>query len=135
MRSKAYWGYDETFLAACRDELSVDAGALADSRQCWRIAEDGDTALGYYGLVLGDGDAELEALFITPEAIGTGLGRRLVEDAQAQARERAVSRIVIQGDPHAEAFYLAVGARKVGRRVSGSIPGRFLPLFELDCTT
>jgi hypothetical protein len=29
-------------------------------------------------------------------------------------------------------FYRTVGARQVGSRESGSIPGRFLPLFEID---
>jgi len=29
-------------------------------------------------------------------------------------------------------FYVAVGAKQIGTRESDSVPGRFLPLFELD---
>ena len=32
MRSKAYWGYDERFLAACRDELRIGSGEVAARR-------------------------------------------------------------------------------------------------------
>jgi hypothetical protein len=38
----------------------------------------------------------------------------------------------IEADPHAEAFYLGRGARCVGTAPSGSIPGRMLPLLEID---
>lgn len=135
LRSKAHWGYDEAFLAACREELSVEPAAISDPRQCWRVATDGDRVLGYYGLSPIDQlEVELEALFVAPEAIGTGVGRRLVDDALDTASSRGFARIVIQGDPNAEGFYLAMGATRTGDRESGSIPGRFLPVFELDCT-
>jgi len=39
----------------------------------------------------------------------------------------------IASDPHAEAFYLACGAVRVGAAASASIPGRELPLLELTC--
>ena len=63
---------------------------------------------------------------------GIRVGRRLIEDAILAARRRDYDRIVIQGDPNAEGFYLAIGAKRAGERESGSIPGRFLPVFEID---
>lgn len=133
LRSKAYWGYDDAFLAACADELSIRPDALADPAQVWRVAEDDGRVIGLYGLTPADtDDAEMEALFVEPEAIGTGVGRRLIEDAILAARRRHYDRIVIQGDPNAEGFYLAIGAKRAGERESGSIPGRFLPVFEID---
>ncbi len=133
MRSKAYWGYDPAFIAACADELRIDADDLSDPDQVWRVAEAGDRLAGVYGLVpVDDKEVELAALFVEPGDIGSGIGRLLVDDATALARTRGFSKIVIQGDPNAEGFYLAVGARRAGERESGSIPGRFLPLFEID---
>lgn len=41
------------------------------------------------------------------------------------------SRLIIQGDPHADSFYLAVGALMCGLHESGRIPNRNLPLREL----
>ena len=42
---------------------------------------------------------------------------------------------MIQGDPNASKFYEAAGARLVGTRESGSVPGRDLPLYEIDIGT
>ena len=42
--------------------------------------------------------------------------------------------MLIHGDPHADAFYRAMGARKIGTRPSESIPGRELPLYNIDLT-
>ena len=66
-----------------------------------------------------------------PEHIGSGVGRLLIQHAVRRLSEHGVARLLIQGDPHATEFYVAAGARYVGTRESGSIPGRELPLFEL----
>jgi GNAT superfamily N-acetyltransferase len=76
--------------------------------------------------------AELDALFIEPEYIGKGIGRMLIEHAKEQAERLGVVKIVIQGDPNAEPFYIAIGALPCGTRESGSISGRQLPLFILE---
>ncbi|MFE4533541.1 hypothetical protein ACFRKB_00545 [Streptomyces scopuliridis] len=38
LRSKAHWGYDEAFLAACRDELPISADEMTARRLV--VAED-----------------------------------------------------------------------------------------------
>ena len=133
VRSKAYWGYDPAFIDACADELRIASDDLSDPEQVWRVACRGERIAGVYGLSPVDAETvELEALFVEPGDIGSGVGRRLVDDAIAVARSKGFSRIRIQGDPNAEGFYLAIGARRAGERESGSIPGRFLPLFEIS---
>lgn len=128
LRSKAHWGYSDEFLDACRDELSV----RPDSNCAYFCAQLGDRIAGFYGLApLDDNRVELEALFVEPEMIGHGVGRSLLEHAIARASNIGASRMLIQGDPHAEKFYCAAGAVRVGERQSGSIPGRTLPLFEI----
>ena len=132
MRSKAYWGYDAEFLDACEDELTVSAAAVADEENHWVVACETDRLLGFYGLVPQDRHtADLEALFVEPECVRTGVGRALLEDARLRATRDGFERIVIQSDPYAADFYLAMGAVKTGERPSGSIPGRMLPLFEI----
>jgi len=71
-------------------------------------------------------------LFVEPEEIGRGHGRALLSHARDEARRRGYRVLVIQGDPNAARFYEACGARRVGEKGSASIPGRLLPLFELD---
>jgi hypothetical protein len=46
---------------------------------------------------------------------------------------RSGTALWIQGEPaHAERFYLAAGARKIGSQESWSVPGgSWLPLFEI----
>lgn len=130
--SKAHWGYDEAFIEACRGELSVDAARLDDAGYRCFVAELRDSVVGFYSLArLSDEDCELEALFVEPASIGTGVGRSLIRHAIDTAKGCGFSRMAIQGDPHASDFYVAAGGRPIGTRESGSIPGRFLPLFEI----
>lgn len=131
MRSKAVWGYDAQFMAACRDELTLSPGDVETLPTF--LAEIGCALLGFYSLEpLSDGTVELGHLFVEPEAIGRGVGRRLIEHAKRQARTAGYATMVIQGDPNAERFYRVAGGRLIGTKESLSIPGRMLPLFHLD---
>lgn len=133
LRSKGHWGYEPALLEAMRAELSWDEDELA--AMCFRIGESGDALVGFSAVApLPDGRGELEALFVVPEHIGSGAGRALMADAVEQARRLGYPCLVIQSDPNAERFYLVAGARRVGSRPSESIPGRDLPLLELDLT-
>ena len=131
LRSKAHWGYSQDFLEACREELSVSAAAL-EKHPAYLLEEDGVT-LGFYLLVpLAEEEAELDSLFVEPEAIGTGAGAELIAHAIREARGGGCRRLVIHADPNATRFYEAAGARVVGSTPSGSIPGRRLPLLHLE---
>ena len=135
LRSKAFWGYSNEFLEACREELTVDASRMPEDRyQCF-VAEKSNVIIGFYTLSFVSDDAcELEALFVEPEHIGQGVGRMLLTHATRLLSRRGVRRLTIQGDPNATRFYLAAGALPIGERESGSIPGRLLPYFEIDLT-
>ena len=130
--SKAYWGYDEAFMDACRDELTVTPHDL--ERGVIRVAERDGEIVGFHGVVFAP-QVELEWLFVLPATIRSGIGRALFEDACTVARERGVRCLHIGSDPNAEAFYLARGAKRVGEVPSESIPGRVLPLLELDVSS
>ena len=69
---------------------------------------------------------------VEPEQIGRGVGGALIAHARERARQLGGARLIIQGDPHAEGFYLAAGGKKSGSRESESVPGRRLPLFVID---
>lgn len=133
LRSKAHWGYSEEFIESCRDELTVHPERLSDDDyQCHVAFLDGQVA-GFYSLEdVSEDEVELDALFVEPGRIGTGVGRVLMRHAIRQATQRGFQRLIVQGDPNATAFYQAAGAVKVGERKSGSITGRVLPVFEID---
>lgn len=133
LRSKAHWGYDAEMMAIMARVLMLDPDAMAAGRAMtgWR----GAAALGVAQITepfeeAGGRAMELDLLFIAPEAIGTGLGRRLYDWALDQARAAGCDRLVILSDPHAAPFYTAMGAARVEERASAVIPGRLLPVFE-----
>lgn len=130
LRSKSHWGYSAGFIEACRAELLVNADRLTEDGYHCFVAVGDDKLVGFGAVAkVSSSDWELDALFVEPEHIGTGIGRALVGHAISTVIERAGKKLLIQGDPNAEHFYLAVGAIRIGERESGSIPGRMLPLF------
>ncbi|WP_042422931.1 GNAT family N-acetyltransferase [Streptacidiphilus anmyonensis] len=125
LRSKGYWGYGEAFLAACREELTLDGAELAARRAV--VAEQDGRLLGLATLEGTPPVGELGMLFVAPEAIGRGVGRALYRHVAAAARELGCTRLELDADPNAEPFYRAMGAEVVGASPSASIPGRTLP--------
>ena len=132
LRSKAVWGYDQAFLAACRTELTVTAEQIQHSSVF--VYEHGRRPLAVYRLDITGAAAEVGLFFVDPAAIGQGVGTRLWRHLIGEARRRGVERIVVESDPNAEGFYLAMGARTVGAVPSRSIANRRLPLMELALT-
>jgi GNAT superfamily N-acetyltransferase len=132
-RSKGHWGYDADFLKSCKEELTYNESQLTSPAYCFKLVElNGHKIAGFFALnFLGTDNPELEALFIDPDFIGRGLGKSLLSEAISIAKRNKAKSIRLQGDPFAEAFYLANGAVKVGETESHSIPGRFLPLLEI----
>jgi GNAT superfamily N-acetyltransferase len=127
-RSKASWGYDNAFMEACRAELTILPENLRNARI--RVAYNTDVE-GFHGI---DGD-ELMWLFVNPDSQQQGVGRALFTDACAIACELGLRELMIESDPNARGFYAHLGARLVGERPSGSIPGRVLPLYAVDVSS
>ena len=136
MRSKANWGYSPAFMAACREELTYTAAQIEGAEYTFAVAERAHRLVGFCALgKVSAAEVELEALFVEPADIGTGVGRALMCHTIAEAVRRGAATLVIQGDPNATAFYEAAGCVPIGTRESASIPGRMLPVYSLrlDC--
>jgi len=129
LRSKAHWGYDAAFMAACRRELTVSA-AVASGPFLRVAAVDGASA-GVAEIGEEDGTWHLEKLFVEPPFMGLGLGRRLLAWAVGTAASHGATALEIAADPDAAPFYRHCGAEDMGTVPSGSIPGRRLPRLVL----
>ena len=129
LRSKAHWGYDAAFLAACRPELTLTETDLHETDLI--VADLAGRPAGLAQISRAMEPADLMKLFVDPPHIGTGLGRTLFDWATATARAQGAARLTIEADPGAQGFYQAMGATHTGWAPSGSIPGRRLPLLEL----
>ena len=129
LAAKAYWGYDEAFLAACRDELTLTGDDIARGRIV--VAEIAGAVVGFSSVDGTPPAGELGNLWITPVRIGGGLGRLLWQHAMATAAAAGFTQLDIGAEPNAEGFYRKMGARRIGTEPSGSIPGRVLPLMRI----
>lgn len=130
LRSKGYWGYDDAFLEACRDELTISPQRLAVETVL--VAETDSAVVGFASVVADSDPAELLDLFVEPGHIGTGVGVSLWRYAIDAADRKGAHRLRIEADPNAEAWYRKQGAVRIKEAPSCSIPGRFLPVLEFD---
>jgi GNAT superfamily N-acetyltransferase len=125
--SKAHWGYDDAFMEACREELTVRPAQL----DTWRVRVAGELD-GFHAV---SPDGELQMLFVAPAAMGAGVGAALFADACTIAREFGATELYIEADPFAAAFYEHMGARRIGEVPSVSIPRRVLPAYRIGLSS
>jgi len=130
LRSKAVWGYDDAFMRACRDELTLRPEELCKSYL--QVAERDAVAIGVVQIKVVGRDANLTRLFVEPALLGAGAGRMLFEWAATTARNHGADSITIEADPGAAPFYEHMGARQTGFVPSQSIAGRMLPFLRLE---
>ena len=135
LRSKGLWGYSREFLETCRAELTITEEYIRASEVF--VLETSGTVIGFYSIFGQVQSASLDFLYVYPEYVGKGYGKALWRHAVHHAKLLGFNHFSIDGDPHAQAFYLRMGAERVGEVPSGSIPGRMLPQFryELDSAT
>jgi len=120
-RAKAHWGYPADALARWHDALTVTRASIESLPTA--VAERDGVVVGFFQLRLNEPDAALEHLWVQPEQIGHGIGRALLQRALGDSRAAGHGRLCIDADPHAEAFYRACGAERVGE-VAAPIEGQ-----------
>jgi GNAT superfamily N-acetyltransferase len=132
VRSKAVWGYDESFMALARGVLQVGVKQIAAGDVWVATTADGSLA-GIVALAPGEqpDTLDLDKLFVEPRHIRAGFGRALLDHATQEARRRGATRLTILADPYAAPFYERRGARRIGEAPSDAIPGRMVPLYEI----
>ena len=129
LRSKAYWGYEATFMEACREALTLRPPDLEKSRimAAWHEGNPiGVVDVSHDGRI-----GHLDKLFVDPPWIGRKVGKELFLWATDALRVLEVSVMRIEADPGALPFYCAKGARQIGEAPSEVIAGRQLPLLEI----
>ena len=129
--AKRHWGYPEHWLAHWQDDLTISPDYIA--RNPVYVAEGEAELLGFYALIIREDKAELDHLWVTPEHIGTGVGKQLFLHAMQHAAKENIAAVEILSDPNAEGFYRKQGAHRIAETVS-EIAGepRTLPLLSVD---
>jgi predicted GNAT family acetyltransferase len=129
LRSKAYWDYNSSFIESCREDLTITPERLDKGNIQVALGSSGET-LGFYSF-LDEDEPAMDFLFIEPELIGKGIGKKLWLDALRYAEAKGWSSFSICADPFAsENFYLKVGCEQIGEIESSVSKGRMLPLLR-----
>jgi GNAT superfamily N-acetyltransferase len=126
--SKAHWGYDEAFMERARPDLVVTSEYL-DANECW-VADDDGQMIGWFSLVEIPEALLLDNFFLLPAHIGSGIGRRMWQQALDRAVARGAQRLTLEADPNAAGFYERMGAHR-SASVTASSTGRELPVYEI----
>ncbi len=127
-QSKAHWGYSPEQMEQWQDELTVAADYIEQHEvyQAWRHQE----VIGFYAYYpLNETAVKLDSLFIRPDQIGQGTGKRLLHQFMKQAQQAGFTAAILHADPNAEGFYRRFGFRVVGQQPT-SIVGRYLPIMK-----
>ncbi len=107
-RSALHWGYEPQFLEWEPEAIAVTPEFLANATV--HVLEEAGRILDYYALTGAPAELWLDKLFVEPNRIGTGCGKRLWLHAVATACELGASELRIAADPNAAPFYRAMGA-------------------------
>ena len=131
MRSKQSNGYDDVFMASCREELTLTEHDIRTDC-CW-VAED-KAPCGVVGLSFDqDGsNGVVFSFFVDPNLKRKGIGQRLWQSVVEHARAQGLKSLQLDADPEAVPFYTALGFQITGEVPSGSIEGRMLPHMTID---
>ncbi len=119
-------GYDELFMAKCREELTVTQERLLKG-EYW-VAEANEIC----GCACLDADhesnsGEVHSFFIDPDWQRKGIGQLLWHKILQRAKVQSLEILHLHADPFAVPFYSAMGFTLKGDVPSGSIDGRQLP--------
>ncbi len=116
-----------------RAQLTITPQSIAENETF--LADLNGQIVGFHVLVEAAESWRLEHLWILPEQMGHGFGRRLFTHAAARAAERGAICLTIEADPNAEPFYRRMGAVRVGT-IESEIDHhcRELPLLTFDLT-
>ena len=129
--SKRHWGYPENWINHWKDALTITPEYISANQVF--VAEDDEHVIGFYALVVSGNHAELDHMWVSPDHLGTGVGKALFVHAMRSAKGQNLSEVEILSDPNAEGFYQKMGAYRTGDSLS-EVDGqpRVLPRLTID---
>ena len=132
LTSKAFWGYNADLVESWRNDLTVTSEMIIE-RMVFNFFQDEKLA-GFYMLnPPKENHIELEMLFVLPDFIGKGIGKKLLLHAVEKAKKLNAISMTLLADPNAEKFYKSQEFKVIDKKES-SVKNRFLPVMQKDLT-
>jgi GNAT superfamily N-acetyltransferase len=129
--AKRYWNYPETWIQFWTPQLTITADYIA-SNEVWMMMDKGKP-IAFGALSRIEEGYELGHLWVLPEYIGKGIGRRLFEHILERCKILNIHTLRIYADPNAQTFYEKMGAKTVGEHHSDLLgDDRVLPIMEIE---
>jgi GNAT superfamily N-acetyltransferase len=121
-RASLVWESDRAALLAHPEAIALPLEQIVTGRVF--VAETEAKVLGF-AVVLprGDGDCELDGLFVEPTLWRQGIGRLLIVEAAQRARAEGAKLLWVIANPNALAFYAACDFRSAGEARTQFGPG------------
>jgi GNAT superfamily N-acetyltransferase len=131
LAAKKQWGYPDRWIDLWRAQLTITPESILISQTV--VACIDQVIVGFYVLMANESIWTLDHLWVQPNSMGRGVGRKLLQHAIDLAREHGAATIEIEADPNAEGFYQRIGAQRVSVNRS-EIEGqpRELPVMRID---
>ena len=126
--SKASWGYEP----ALRGLLPQGHGrhGLGDPAPALRGGRGFRPAAGFFHGFGRKDELNLDWLFVHPDHLGKGIGKRSVPPCRDLGRGAGWAEMMIVADPHAEDFYRHLGFPYRGRQAVRTLSQRYLPVLR-----
>jgi ribosomal protein S18 acetylase RimI-like enzyme len=131
LSAKAHWGYPERWMEIWTPLLTFSAEYFEEN-ESWAAVLD-NKPIAFYTLQEKHGTAWIEDLWVLPEYIGQGVGKKLFLHALTRTREMGYQTLQLEADPNAVGFYEKMGMHKIGEQI-GEVAGqkRILPVMEME---
>ncbi len=136
--SKNHWNYPTEYFEVWKNELTITNEYIKSNNV--KIIETDGEAVGYYSVIELENDLKitnftmgkgvwLEHVFIRPEYIGKGYGKRLMQHLIKLSKKHQWKVLKILADPHSTDFYIKLGAKYI-KEIPSNIPDRTVSYLE-----
>ncbi|WBW96946.1 GNAT family N-acetyltransferase [Oceanirhabdus sp. W0125-5] len=125
IQSEAYWGFDSDYMEQFKFTYKVTEEFIKNNPTF--IIENDEKIIGFYSILINEHEVSLEYLYIDPEFIGKGYGKRLWNHMIEKCKNLAIKEIEIVTSPEAKEFYIKMGAVQTGEIQSLVKKERIIP--------
>jgi ribosomal protein S18 acetylase RimI-like enzyme len=126
--SKAHWGYPKEWIEKWMDDLLLKESDFLNHLVC--KIELGSQIIGFSVMTEHTEEYEILHLWVLPEFIGRGFGKKLLTETIDRVVEKPKA-ILVEADPNAEAFYASQGFITFNQ-IESYPKGRFLPVMRKE---